>query len=435
MSVPAKILFAASLICGAKAFAICPVFDPGAMFGQPPQFTCVNAERSILDRFEIAQQFVGSNLFQSCISEIQTYSKDCKVDLGRMKLAAPMVVLERRNDIVFFQRAKEKMESAAKFGEVLEKDYEDYKLYAARVGMSVEDIEKKLAKFKKENNQANERERKQCTSVDLSKGNQFLSEPRNQDSVGWCYAFTAADLLSHKLGKKVSAADLAVAYNADSFVNKLSKKYFDSSEGDIAGGWSGSSIEKIKEKGGACLEENLSSEDNGYGDLKGQLRKLEASGKNQASCSSAVASVFPQMNYKDFAAISKSVGRDQLMTALSDKACGPRIDISKFKVQEHIYTKRADKFSSLDEQLAKKNPVGIYYDITRITNSSGPSSHASVVVGRRFNEETKACEYLVKNSWGTSCDYYPIDVDCSKGSFWAPKTKLSEAIFGTIYVE
>src|SRR5687768_14647529 len=34
-----------------------------------------------------------------------------------------------------------------------------------------------------------------------------------RNSVGWCYAYAAADLVSFKLKRKVSAADIAINYN------------------------------------------------------------------------------------------------------------------------------------------------------------------------------------------------------------------------------
>lgn len=47
------------------------------------------------------------------------------------------------------------------------------------------------------------REKASCTPVDNR--NDKLGPVRNQDSIGWCYAFATADLLTHKLRQKVSA--------------------------------------------------------------------------------------------------------------------------------------------------------------------------------------------------------------------------------------
>jgi hypothetical protein len=51
-----------------------------------------------------------------------------------------------------------------------------------------------------------------CTPIDLR--NESLGEVRNQNNIGWCYAYATADLFAHKFNlTRVSAADIAVTYN------------------------------------------------------------------------------------------------------------------------------------------------------------------------------------------------------------------------------
>jgi hypothetical protein len=49
-----------------------------------------------------------------------------------------------------------------------------------------------------------------CSTIDLRPK---LGAPRDQGDSGWCFAHTAADLLSVKLGKRVSAYDLAIGHH------------------------------------------------------------------------------------------------------------------------------------------------------------------------------------------------------------------------------
>jgi len=57
----------------------------------------------------------------------------------------------------------------------------------------------------------------QCAPMDIRPMHPHLSEmwnnPRDQDGVGWCYAYAAADLLSVEAGMNVSAAELSYRYN------------------------------------------------------------------------------------------------------------------------------------------------------------------------------------------------------------------------------
>jgi hypothetical protein len=71
-----------------------------------------------------------------------------------------------------------------------------------------------------------------CEPQDLR--NDKLGLVHNQERLGWCYAFTGADLLSYKLGEKISAADMATAYT-DGWRKELATT-FGKKETEYAGG-------------------------------------------------------------------------------------------------------------------------------------------------------------------------------------------------------
>jgi hypothetical protein len=70
--------------------------------------------------------------------------------------------------------------------------------------------------------------------------------------------------------------------------------------------------------------------------------------------------------------------------------------------------------------------VGFLYRALQAKNESG--AHASVIVGRRKNPETKKCEYLVRDSYGPNCkdangqDRYGLP--CENGSVWVEAREL-----------
>ena len=94
--------------------------------------------------------------------------------------------------------------------------------------------------------------------------------------------------------------------------------------------------------------------------------------------------------------------------------------------------------NKISEQLSNKNPqpVGIVYcedvlwheDFTGVTNGSINSScsvyHVSVVIGQRFSNEGKH-QFLVRNSWGSSCNQY-TNWDCERGQIWVDADKLAK---------
>ncbi len=101
----------------------------------------------------------------------------------------------------------------------------------------------------------------------------------------------------------------------------------------------------------------------------------------------------------------------------------------------------------IDEQLDRGVPVGIDYMVSVTMFSTRPYGglHASSIVGRRWNDDRGACEYLVRNSWGPACE--PTDGEvlggfrpdllpgCEAGNFWLPYTDLTHSLFGVHYIE
>jgi len=51
-------------------------------------------------------------------------------------------------------------------------------------------------------------------------------------------------------------------------------------------------------------------------------------------------------------------------------------------------------------------------------------NHASVIMGRQFNNETGKCQYMIQNSWGTDCSYYPDHLKCEDGKYWIDEDLL-----------
>jgi C1A family cysteine protease len=270
-----------------------------------------------------------------------------------------------------------------------------------------------------------------------------LGDVRDQDSIGWCYAFSAADLLSYKLGKKISAADMAMNYN-DNWINNIFKK-LGSGEQDFEGGWMASSIEATKRKGGACKEEDLRSEDNGYSDIMTTLVdidkiKRDNSVENKKIYSDALKAMFPNLKPEEYLDIIDKAARADLLNMLSDRACSPRINIEKFKVVSELAYLESGKnklFNQIDEQLDKENIVSIGYNSTILmdTESEETGMHASLVVGRRLNKENGECEYLVRNSWGRGCSSYDKKLTWEEGNIWVPKSLLVKDILNVTYIE
>lgn len=55
--------------------------------------------------------------------------------------------------------------------------------------------------------------------------------------------------------------------------------------------------------------------------------------------------------------------------------------------------------------------------------------HAVTVVGQKYNDEKKTCEFKIRNSWGKDCDLYAEDLKCEKdGHIWFSEAKFYQLV-------
>ena len=310
-----------------------------------------------------------------------------------------------------------------------------------------------VATLIKKGKESTQKIQRTCTPVDLR---EHLPPVRDQDSIGWCYAFTAADLLSFKLKKNISAVDIALnynkEYNKEEYNNTLSHKILELleivDEETFEGGQIDKSIKYLNANSGACLESNMRSDDNTYGELYSNILTLKNSlDENPNACENEVKSIFPNQDMNSLLKIAAETNKNSLLEELRHQNCLPRIPVEKFKIKSESDVEKFETakkitpyLDTIDKQLSENNIIGIGYHAQILfqkndhpDDSIKPTPHGSSVVGRRFNEKNGECEYLIRNAQGRSCDYY--DFDCEEGNIWLPRSKLNMGLFGVTYLE
>lgn len=319
----------------------------------------------------------------------------------------------------------------------------DVKKYGEKLQLNSREVERYIENYWAKGSTSLTKEKASCQPIVDLRDNR-LGPVRDQDSVGWCYSFVAADLLSFKLGKKISAADVAVSNN-DTWTNAILKK-FGRSEVDIERGFPEDAIEGTKSKGW-CLESKFSSEDNSNWDLKTLIEQTEAIKKkfpNEAAggnsnCGQALL-LFGGLNLQSLMQTVERSSRSSLIPALADRACSPRIKNLDVQVVSDSVTYSSDKsplFKMIDGQLNNKNIAGIGYEVAVLTNRNykeGLGAHSGIIVGRKFNSQTNECEYLIRNSWGRGCSLYDSSYKCEEGNIWVPKAALYKGIMVVRYI-
>ncbi len=282
-----------------------------------------------------------------------------------------------------------------------------------------------------------------------------LENTRNQDSVGWCYAYAASDLLSFRLNKKISAVSLFQAEGKtieEDIVN-----------GSKLGGDIQYSIKQaILKRKGFCLEENLPSSDFKFctdqnyltflnGLITSATQERFAYDLYTDSClNQSLQSAFPGMNKEKIINYTKINRQSRLIEFIHDTQC--RVQFEKEASLLDVRSVDAngknsdDIFKVINEQIEKGDVAAIGYNFNKLNSEAGNGDHGSVVVGRRTNPNTGACEYLVRNSWGKDCKINDVEgLNCHKecsndtcrqtGHFWVSQKRLSDVLINVTYLK
>lgn len=292
-----------------------------------------------------------------------------------------------------------------------------------------------------------------CTDVILENETVNLQNARNQDSVGWCYAYTAADLISFKLNKKISAVSL---YSSGQEIENDIRDRESSKGGDIGS----SLVDYVAKNKGLCLEADLPSNDfkfcahKRYNDFLNNLisvvreKKLDQELSSNQCFGADLEAAFPGLNISMIRNHVNKAGSKKLVEFLYTHQCTklsfPGIKINPVTVSSSRF-EASVLLKTLDEQITKGSPAGIGYDYNKLNDEPGTGGHGSLVVGRRTNPESQACEYLVRNSWGKNCEQTEgAGLSCHKncdtngcrysGHFWVSDERLKKSIIGVTYL-
>ncbi|MFS4457658.1 C1 family peptidase [Bdellovibrio sp. HCB2-146] len=386
----------------------------------------------------IARSYADEDMTKSYQS-IEAYLARCKKTGSQFGLDMPHLQnLVKVSQQKAFERTRDEIEYAAKFGKVDELA-KRYREQAAALGMSSAEIEAFLTPLEKLGIQSFQKEQASCKPVDMSAE---LGPVRDQDSLGWCYAFAASDLLSYKTKQRISAADIALTYNKN-FENDISR-VMGAKESSFEGGVFRSAIAAATEKG-LCLEKDLPSEDNANANLETNLNLIDklrrgSDRKNALACAevrTAAKALFPNLDFDDVRKIALTTVDKDIVQKMADKSCQKRIKVDA-QVESVASWDKQEIAEGIDKNLDQTNPVAIAYDAEVLSfpkSKYGVPNHGSVIAGRRFNEKTGQCEYLLRNSWGRGCFSYHSGYECKDGQIWIPKPSLIKATMNVISIK
>lgn len=235
-------------------------------------------------------------------------------------------------------------------------------------------------------------ETKACAPVDFSAR---FGGPRAQEDTDWCGTMVAADLISYRLGFRVSAISVGAAYYAKR--SPAQARMLDQLLGIPAAEYGGglmSSILKIALRSKVCPESALPDDRLGLAkwDVFDSIRALrEGRGKGPT--------------------------------------CADPYDLSwlKWRVIGHDLWPRPD-MDVLHRQIGRRNPVAATVEMNELFElgdevSAGArwfGNHYVIVVGRR--PVPGGCEVLIRNSWG-------------QGARWIAESRFRRSLKNIFYLD
>lgn len=302
---------------------------------------------------------------------------------------------------------------------------------------------------------------------------------RDQGSIGWCYAYSVSDLVSFNSGKVVSARSIAQANNLAVNQETLAYGAYNSIAGLIGaakkepahlsqentenvmsafrgirsvsereGGIEQTAFLRAKARDGFCLERDIPSGSHEESDIGATIEVFQAfdselTAANTQEEKSELARKFCNENTALFQQYFPNGFKEGVVNALlanasgdsftylSQEQCKDRVDMGEYRTDYIPKTSPGSTVSVLDGFLDRNeiSAVGYQTDFMgqeRLDENGEPleNYHSSTIIGRRFNEETGRCQYLLRNSWGTDCSVYPDSMECEKGNIWVSEDDL-----------
>lgn len=269
-----------------------------------------------------------------------------------------------------------------------------------------------------------------CYPVDLRR---TLGPVRNQQDLGWCYAYTAADLMSQALRQdksRVLGLNQSGAMFDDVSAMQMAHEYqrktglsLNSAQSD--GGVVQRTLDSAFERSKVCSESELTAQNRGQGsDLlrfqNGQARRFNPGTYDIHRANQTAA--------EDLIARSCRRSIDSLSV----------VSVAQYqRATDPSYGGQGlnDRFRrAIDTALGQGRIAGISYRNFLQGAGGLHGKHASSIVGRKMINGQ--CQYMIRNSWGLSCSPYhePYRSRCQKGHVWVTEDELMGNVFAVDYI-
>ncbi len=320
------------------------------------------------------------------------------------------------------------------------------------------------------------RNHSECKPVDLRDSNSLFRTVRNQKSTGWCFAFSMADLYTHHYRNKYpnlgdlsfSPISVAIDYYFNDWVTSWAQPANNSVIKNEGGLPALTASRNLAGKLGLCLEDAVKTPylfDEHIKKLESimsirqemfsqdqinesQSEKLVEYIKQCTDIGTDLSAIFPNVTWSNLQKILMETERKYFIRDLNNYSCrNNRITMGpNFQYQFKSTSWPGDAIEKINLSLNNGNPVEFGYDAQYLDsgvdgsselyrNSEYEKPHSSLIIGRRKNPYTNACQYLVRNSWGAQEFHESIDGDQTGGFFWIDEENIHRVMIDVSWLE
>lgn len=252
----------------------------------------------------------------------------------------------------------------------------------------------------------------ECKNVDL-RDSSVVGPVRNQGSLGWCFAYAAADLYGHALKKRISPIDIALSYYQDN------PNYSRADENMMTSYRAGRQdyVFNTVLRHGVCLDNKVSAFRQDAPERIIEIERLanrisEFTGSSSERRNQTVRliqsnfhllnGIFPTSNYSTLRDAFLELDSSKApLVSLVDNICGNRIPVDHLRMRGGRFTPDGSVNQIRNIIGNAKRPVLIGYNAALLRNPSLTDTrinHVSTIMGTRVFKGQ--CQYLLKNSWG-----------------------------------
>lgn len=262
----------------------------------------------------------------------------------------------------------------------------------------------------------------ECQPVDLRSN---LPPVRDQGPISWCQSVVLADLIGFRMQKALSATAIGWNYSAERLGTSGSKPItiFYLQDGSIEGAFS-----SLQKNPLLCHEDDLPLTDlyvnmRALAEFYGSLNQNQTTNELSQSLRKNLFGLFPNVPEPTFLETVRSNPQSTFFRRLAELSCKTNFDLpSDLRLRRHD----APIIEKLHALLNQNTLGALFYDQSFLveprTKLASPN-HISLIVGRRWNQNTNRCEFLLRNSHGEGCDY-SNHFKCGQGELWIPEDYL-----------